>query len=132
MVTVFTVLITVAGMLGVVVLSEWFADERRRRDHQRAIKLQSIEAFQLLIDQTGSILAKIPLAADLKTLDEMMSAHIQIFNRSIVSIEALDPLEEVIDDIYKAHRLVLDAYDEYFKTGRYQTLSEQKNYTNCR
>ena len=71
-------------------------------------------------------MAKIPLAADLKSLDEMMSAHIQIFNRSIVSIEALDPLEEVIDDIYKAHRLVLDAYDEYFKTGAVSNAERTK------
>ena len=109
MVTVMTVLITVFGMLGVVALTEWFADERRKQDHRRAIKVQSIDQFQTLIDDLNGILPRIPIVQDLDSLDELMSAHTLIFNRSIVSIEALDPPEVVIDDAYKASRIILDA-----------------------
>ena len=113
MVTILSVLFTVLGMLGVTVLKEWFDDERRRRDHQRAIKVQVLNEFQLIIDAMNSIVAKFPAAPDLESHAANMSSYVQTFNRSVAAIEALDPAQQVIDDLYEAHNLVLNMAERY-------------------
>ena len=103
-------------MLGVTALKDWFDTERRRLDHQRAIKVQAIDEFQAIIQAMISVPASLPMVQDIETLHQIMLDYIQLFNASIVSIEALDPPSGVITDIYKSHNLVIGFYDEYFKT----------------
>ncbi|MCH7995817.1 MAG: sodium-dependent transporter, partial [Planctomycetes bacterium] len=105
-----TFLITVLGMLGVTALKEWFDNERSRRAHQRIIKAKAIDQVPTIIDEMNSMAVRYKAAADSGDSErhsQDIAAYVEIFQRSVVVIEALEPSQIVIDDLYKANRLVI-------------------------
>lgn len=113
MVTAWSVLFTVLGMLGVTVLTEWFVNKKSRDAHRRAVKDKVITDFGEIIDEMSSMPARFKHAADNgKTLDRF--PYVEGFLSIRVDIEALEPSQQLIDDLQKTNGLMFELEERYY------------------